>query len=128
MSNERKTSNDSAWWILVIVLGGVLWSTWSPAPTNAGQVQLGAVMAQPAAVQPAPAPLLAQPVAPPPAPAPRAQTQPAAVPPTDCVAAVRTVPPGWEEGLGGPTPVCWDWWDEAQRLEFLNYVKEQAAR
>ena len=104
MENKQPgRSNDIAYWALLIVLVYLAWPT-------LGQ---GHVVAQPAQLQPI---IINQTSAAPALP----------VPTPDCIAALRTVPPGWKEGFGGPTPPCWNQWSKAQRIEFLNYVQKQA--
>ena len=103
MENQQpRRSYEIAYWALLILLIYLAWPTLSQ----------GYVVAQPTQPQP----IIIN------------QTSPAALtaPMPDCIAALHTVPPGWEEGFGGPTPPCWSRWSEAQRIEFLNYVQKEA--
>jgi hypothetical protein len=105
MENKQPgRSNDFAFWLLLIALIYLAWPTLSQ----------GHVVAQPATM---PQPIIIN------------QTSAAPALPAlalDCIAALHSVPPGWEEGFGGPTPPCWNQWSKAQRIEFLNYVQKKA--
>lgn len=108
MSDQQQPArkgNDLAYWLLIIVLGYLAWPSVRPEHVNAQPIATPAPVLQ--FIQPAPP---SQPVT------------------DDCAAAVHSVPPGWAEGLGGPEPACWAVWSEAQRLEFMNWVRVKAKR
>ena len=99
----RKSGNDTLYWLIILGLAWLAWPTLSQ----------GRITAQPA-------PTIMQSIV-------IATPLPELVE-GGCDAAVHSVPPGWAEGLGGTEPSCWGRWSEAQRLEFLNWVREKARK
>lgn len=98
-NQPTRKGNDLLYWLVLIALAYLAWPT----------ISQGHVVAQP--IQPQPIII---------------NQAPALPTPIDCLAAIRTVPKGWEEGIGGPEPECWSRWSQAQRIEFLNYVQKAA--
>lgn len=107
MSEQKNTSSDNKTFILL--LGFFL--LWLFMQYGDHKPEITSVIAQP---QPQPLTFQSAPV------------QPA--PQDPCIDAIHSVPPGWEEGIGGPEPACWLSWTEKQRIEFLNYVRQHAAK